>query len=61
MMDEALFYSMASVIIFGLAVGTLMTLGAIPALCMLFLNQTDGNLIDEEFSSPVEAVSLAST
>jgi len=38
MMEETLFYSMASVIIFGLAIGTVMTLGAVPALCMLFLS-----------------------
>ncbi len=40
MMEETLFYSMASVIIFGLAIGTLMTLGAVPALCMLFLKES---------------------
>jgi multidrug efflux pump len=41
MMEETLFYSMASVIIFGLAIGTLMTLGAVPALCLLFLPVTN--------------------
>ena len=40
LMEETLFYSMASVIIFGLAIGTLMTLGAVPALCLLFLKET---------------------
>lgn len=40
LMEETLFYSMASVIIFGLAIGTIMTLGAVPALCLLFLNET---------------------
>lgn len=40
-MEETLFYSMASVIIFGLAIGTMMTLGAVPALCLLFLKESD--------------------
>lgn len=40
-MEETLFYSMASVIIFGLAIGTIMTLGAVPALCLLFLKETN--------------------
>ena len=41
LMEETLFYSMASVIIFGLAIGTMMTLGAVPALCLLFLKESD--------------------
>jgi multidrug efflux pump subunit AcrB len=36
-MEESLFYSMASVIIFGMSLGTIMTLGAVPALYSLLL------------------------
>ena len=39
-MDESLFYSMASVIIFGMSLGTVMTLGAVPALYSLLLPNT---------------------
>lgn len=37
-MQESLFYSMASVIIFGMSIGTLMTLGLVPALYALLMN-----------------------
>lgn len=40
-MDESLFYSMASVIIFGMSLGTIMTLGAVPALYSLLLPSTE--------------------
>ncbi|WP_286272856.1 efflux RND transporter permease subunit [Thalassotalea hakodatensis] len=45
LMEETLFYSMASVIIFGLAIGTIMTLGAVPALCLLFLKEPENESI----------------
>jgi multidrug efflux pump subunit AcrB len=40
-MDESLFYSMASVIIFGMSLGTIMTLGAVPALYYLLLPNSE--------------------
>ncbi len=43
MMEESLFYSMASVIIFGMSIGTIMTLGAVPALYLLFDSKSKCN------------------
>ncbi|WOH36142.1 efflux RND transporter permease subunit [Thalassotalea fonticola] len=49
MMSESLFYSMASVIIFGMSLGTIMTLGAVPALYMILIkgSKTSANQLKE--------------